>query len=357
MSLPAIEKTWQFNVNNVYQDISLNPDVDDAQELLLLIKAAFLGFASNPWVIDYSCDGTTAGTPGDGVDRWLTIADIELSASEGIAHAWMVLRNPVTGMEILWTMDASNNSARVMNIAWSPSSGFTGGTPTSNPSATDIIWLTRRIGSTPSTNRSYGVTQRGAAQRTAWHMMHSTDGDVTILIFCIDNNTTGFWYLGRPSDPVTGWVNPLVFLCIGKPETSTLTEAVDYDHLMRGADASDTCPRLTANVNNIAEGCRLNVSTYCCNPGSNFTTNVSTLGEAFGTVNEVTMEWDGYPHVLASITSGGRAPIGQMYDIRMASVGLQTGAHGTPTESLTRAVFGALIVPWGGPGIGIPLTA
>lgn len=66
MTLPVPDKTWQFNVNQVKP--TSDTVTTDCKTILLSIKKALTTFASNPWTVVGSSDGSTAGM--DAVDRW-----------------------------------------------------------------------------------------------------------------------------------------------------------------------------------------------------------------------------------------------------------------------------------------------
>lgn len=89
MSLPSLAKTWQFNANNSIA--AQGTALADNRRLWRTLKDALIGFATNPWVMRYSCNSVTAGTAGDGVDR-LTADSNFVWANDTVAHTWYVLR-------------------------------------------------------------------------------------------------------------------------------------------------------------------------------------------------------------------------------------------------------------------------
>lgn len=96
--------------------------------------------ANSVWTVRYSCDGTTAGTAGDGVDRWTsTFTPSKLvRAANGVAHSWMVLRNTFSGIElcidIVGTIDGNGTPAFARS-----SNPFTGGSTTTRPTASGVL--------------------------------------------------------------------------------------------------------------------------------------------------------------------------------------------------------------------------
>lgn len=97
----AYERTWQPmamqgpRVAVSAADIAGHYAWELAQMLLGRIGTATTGL----YTVYYSCDGSTAGTPGDTVDRWTgtyDLAKIPNSPAGTGSHGWMVLTRPIT---------------------------------------------------------------------------------------------------------------------------------------------------------------------------------------------------------------------------------------------------------------------
>jgi hypothetical protein len=132
MSIP-LDKIWQVSANNVVP-LSVGSGTQ-AERAYRTVKNAFVGFASGGWDVWYSCNGTVAGTAGDGVDRWSSDSDIKFAGS-GSPRSWIVLKNRTTGAQLLVT--CGQGKGQLWNFAGngfviSPSVGFTGGTTTTPP--------------------------------------------------------------------------------------------------------------------------------------------------------------------------------------------------------------------------------
>jgi len=100
--------------------------------------AVAIGAMTGKWAMYYSCDGVTAGTAGDGVDRLrsggagvCTETDFVYGAA-GSAHSWFVLYNATLGLYYLVSYEGADN--KNVRIAFSPNA-FTGGTTTARPTA------------------------------------------------------------------------------------------------------------------------------------------------------------------------------------------------------------------------------
>lgn len=81
-----------------------------------------------------SCNGSTVGTTDDGVNRWAARADI-VRNTPGNAHSWTKLL--LTGGLGQLVIDMDNTLDGSGSVYWSESAGFTGGTTTARPTATD----------------------------------------------------------------------------------------------------------------------------------------------------------------------------------------------------------------------------
>lgn len=155
------------------------------------MKQAFIGTiggsAAGAWTVRYSCDGVTAGTAGDGVDRWgaaYTPANIVRGAAAA-ARSWIVMRSPTlaTGsanggvpmtVEVLISFGDSAVDYNAV-IAYSKT-GFTGGTATVNPSATDM-WGGFSVAPTTSAAIAYS----SGARSNRLHALRSSSGDLVLF--------------------------------------------------------------------------------------------------------------------------------------------------------------------------------
>jgi hypothetical protein len=130
MTLIALAKTWDIDPNNVGGISQANRN--DHQHTLFQIKQALTGAGelTNPMTVVLSSDGATA----DASDNWLAFDDLDWNTA-GTPHGWIVLQMGAGGAQILW--DLNNVNERLMTTLWSPADGFTGGTTSARPTATD----------------------------------------------------------------------------------------------------------------------------------------------------------------------------------------------------------------------------
>src|SRR5512137_2583886 len=129
----VVQKTWQYDVNHTVVGASM---AAISAEVLLGIKQAMCGFASNPWTVVASSNAVVA----NGSDNWNTVADIVWALSPG-AHSWIVLEQAAMNggaFQVLLTCD--NGTAYRLGVFISPDGSY--GAPwqtTVDPSATYSI--------------------------------------------------------------------------------------------------------------------------------------------------------------------------------------------------------------------------
>lgn len=183
---PAYEKAWQFAVNRT---INVQPSNNQIQaELFLSIKNAWKGFTTQPWTVVGSND--TAAQALDGVDRLLAHGNI-------VTNAWIVLRQPGTGIQVCFFFTAN---ATAMTVVMSPAAGFTGGGLGARPTATDEIVIINAV------QWCSDLTNL----RVHAHVGHSTDGKHTYVFATTRSCVVSIWYFGAVTDPVAPWTLPFI---------------------------------------------------------------------------------------------------------------------------------------------------
>ena len=316
MALPTLSKTWQFNVNN--QTTAQGTALADARKTLRGIKDAMIGFATNPWTVRYSCDSVTAGTAGDGVDRWS--ADTNLVwANAGTAHSWIVLRQTGIGTTYELLISCENSTPSNLTLLTSIS-GFSGGSKTARPTATDELTVASSvqwINGTDSSNR--------------WSVMQSTDGQCTRILVGYGGNFTTLIVLDKPNNPTTGWSTPnFSALYWNGGGLNTNTTGI-FSTI--GPNARSRIGSVNGSVSLTIEGI-----------GNNFSTD-TTIGNI---ANEVDSSWDMWPLGIACITSGARGRHGSLFDLWAVSTVRASGDMIPADGSNQFAVFGNFVLPWNG---------
>lgn len=162
----TFEKTYQYVMN-----LAMNGS-NPGKNCLFFLKELLMGASytyknqaqgtitpTGLWTMYYSCDGTTAGTANDGVDRWTSTFDATkiVCNSPGNAHSWAVLKSPVGLGPVYMIIDCRDNTSQVA-ISFSKAAP-TGGSTTARPTATDewqaSVW--NPFSWFPGTGRMHGA--------------------------------------------------------------------------------------------------------------------------------------------------------------------------------------------------------
>lgn len=221
MSFPVRDKVWQFEVN-----LQSYLDSDDAEAtnkgLLLLIKNKLIGFALNPWIVE-SCSDSSAVGNNDQVDRWSDIGDIVHAIGN---HSWIVLKDPITGIEFCFDANDSTQSMRDATLVWSPAVGFgasnggTDGTIALRPIATDEFEL--------RDTTQWGPGETGF-EASVTHIWRSEDGECTRVAMMRDRSCRAYWDFSKAKDPISAW-DPAVVCSVLRDTSSRLTYGVMNDN-------------------------------------------------------------------------------------------------------------------------------
>jgi hypothetical protein len=302
---PALVKTWLANVNQSFP--TTGTQLTDARNLLWAIYQTLIGFGSNPMTVVSSNNFGSSGAL-----TW---------AAGGTAHSWIVLKQPATSAQVL--IACSNANSTNLNVSVSPSVGFTGGTTTADPTATDSFALL--------TNAAWGANAAAASYKL--HGLQASDGSISRILICQYLNTaagavvSGYFALEQPANTVSGWSNPVVGVWSG---TNSATQALTVGN-MRNAAA-------------FAGRGASTMALYC--------TSESAAGNyidvALYAPNDLSGEWAAPPIGLYSTTASNRGRHGSLYDIWWAN-GVFAPISGIGFNNASPwgyAAFGCFVMPW-----------
>jgi hypothetical protein len=333
MALPTLEKSYEFIVNQSFGGEGV---INDNRKGVLAVKNALIdGSFTVPWTVDYSCDSLTAGTPGDGIDRWIVFTDLDWAENDASsARSWIVI-NMSAGRQLLIECRGSGGSTtkhRKLRVMVSPGGLFTGGTTITRPTATDEQFLI--------SNEEWLAAQT-SAQPYKFHLIRSTDGETTILLGCHNNTTPLFFAECKVQDPVAGFSHPWGAV---QPAGGNGFSGCDHGSL-RDTQQFQMTTVVPAGVN---------FSGAWSSEG--FLSD--GIGQEMTLPNFFTNEWPLNPIGVACsnlVTGMGRH--GRIADLFYTSTALQDGdtieaVPASPTREW--AVFGDLVVPWNGT---VPLTS
>lgn len=329
MALPTLTKTWEFKVNQAITAtgtaLATNRTILKAIKDSLISSSDYVNGANvsttpaNMFTVRYSCDGTTAGSAGDGVDRWSDISKLNW-ANAGSAHSWMVLRQAAIGSnyEILISCEASAGNGQSLLIAVSPSAGFTGGTTLLRPTATDesviingTIWG--------------GVVNTDANVKL--HVFKSSDGECWRVFVANGGQINTSWIMEKSKSSNTSWANRGIALALGAgAATNTLSNNNLYslaNFYGRGASAMT-----------------MYLATMSCGPG--------LLNVLETNPDDLSSDWDFFGQQLFTITAGNKWCRGELNDVWYGSTTIASGdsfpLSVSPNSQFVQ--FGSLVFPW-----------
>lgn len=331
MTVPALIKTWQFQINQVVA--AQGSATITFHELYRVIKNLLKAFPTLPWTCSGSSDARTGplGSAGmDGIDRW-TSASVMEGAAAGSRHAWIVLRQTGVATNYEVCIDFNVNSSASASFIVSPSAGFTGGSVTNRPTATDEIVIVN------ATTMFSNVDTRHII-----HAWQSSDGQCTrVSVLRGGFNQCVFWLSDVPRNPVSGWTTPSVtaFIASGSGVAASYTN-------LNSTSLSGTRTR--------AAGVTATLTWSGESNGGAIWANFTDVGS---TLNDISGLFDFFGVGLASVTATVRGRHGELFDIYWAPNCVNQGDT-LPNDTASRrfAVFGNLIFPWTNDGTNVRLS-
>jgi hypothetical protein len=322
MPAPTKDKTWQFTIN--FGPILNATSLLTSQATLYQVKAAMIGFASNPWTVSGSSNSSTSGM--DATDRWVTSANLVWAAG---AHSWIVLRQAGIATKFEVCFDLNSGSDTLMTVVVSPAAGFgtanggTNGTTSARPTATD---------ETVVRNTTDWMT--GGSHLLHWvHVMQSSDGQCTRVLLCTSNAPHTLMIFDRVKNPVSGWTGTTAFFGLG-----CLGTAGNHITYAQYLDAK-------TNIN--FRHSSTNGQFYLVTPGY--------ISAAIGRANQglvphdITREWPLTPMTLYSDSTSLRGLWGTVYDLYWGSTSQNSmTSYEASGVSHSWAQFGEMVFPWDG---------
>lgn len=320
MTVPTLDKTWLFNVN---QSVGGTGAVlGDNQDCIFKIKNALKVLGSNPWVVWGSCDGQGGSTFGNGdmVDRWHSADSSHVVWAASGNHSWIVLLQSAGMGGAQVCIDLFNANSNNLTLVFSPGGLFAAGTATARPTASDELVLI---------SNTYWGGSSGAYYTKGLHVMVSNDGQCTRVILCRANICNGMWIFEKAKNPVAAWTAPYFAGAVGN---DTSTEVATYGNWNDGA-------RCVGRYGSASVSHYMTSAFY----GS------ATVGENQAYPDDNTIEWPINTIGLASGTSGHRGGRkGEVFDLYWGATAPQIGATYPEDASKQFAQFGHLIFPWNG---------
>ncbi len=322
MAAPSHIKTWQ-HINNVDHDKRTDFPVIFQEELYINVKNTMKAFPISPWIVDHSCDSITAGTPGDGVDRWISVTDL-VEATSGV-HSWIVLTQPgMDGLQICIDFN-TDNSFDSWSIIISATGDFSGGTTSARPTSSDDVVCVDKDDSGLSVKETY-----------VYGMM-SSDGSCTRLFFSASQVIAGYLFIETVKDPVDGWVDPYVVFADGE---STPVGAMNYTLIKGNTSLNGSA--------NFSGGASENTISMSMEGYRNRALGENASGTTYSvSQNEFSNAFDMFPVGIFCHVKPSRGRHGELFD--MYSVSDATGdGELFPIDDDTQQwiVLNSLCLPW-----------
>lgn len=314
MPLPKLDKSWQFDLNQVYvlQDglqallRSLIRGIKDS----LVVRLGSRVEITSPWSVTQSSDGVSV-SEGD-----LWTSDSALTWGDDYTlGSWIVLQQPgVTTSSQICILLHSEDQLRVI---WAPR-GFDLGTLSERPKALVEMVL--------SSSWQSGVL----TSNVILHAMQSTDGQCTRVIAYCAGAPIVAWLFDRARNPVANWQEP----------AAALASLWDGDDLLSyAALQSPSEPRLWGHGD---APMQLFMST------ESFGQSAGAVGALLDGPNDFDQSWPLTPIGVASLTGGQRGRHGELFDLWFGSTGAQDGDTYPANETRQFVQFGHLVFPWDG---------
>jgi hypothetical protein len=321
VALPTLVKTWNYDVNKLYA--TTGTATTDYQQTLRGIKNSLKAFASG-WTVVGSSNSVTAGL--DATDRWSTNGDLVWAAA-GNAHSWIVLKQTGLATNFQLCIDLNNASPSAISMVASPNAGFTGGSTTARPTATDEI---------AALSQDNWITSGFVTFTARVHAWQSNDGQCTRVVGHIGGVPTLFWIFDKAQAPVTGWTYAVV---AGASKGADGTNGV-----LRYADWWSASSWLGGRTPNGTFNAYLSCEGF----------NGAAFGANLVIQNELDSNWPLVPMAIVSTTAGSRGRLGSVFDLWYGSTAI--GEGDTYPDDATRQFvqFGHFVFPWNG---SVPLMA
>lgn len=317
MPMPTLAKTWQHSQVSVSALGSLALQNADT---MFRLKNALVSFGTLPWTVVSSSDSSTAGAS----DKWLAAANC-VWANSGSNHSWIVLKQTgiASNFQICIDLNVSAVNGSQIALIVSPSAGFTGGSITARPTATDEAAL--------YTARTWSYGTAAAAQQFTY--MQSTDGQCTRFIVWKGAVAAACWVLDKPQGlpaSLSGWASPFVALVQGTSGGDF--DAATYANLNGG---SGNNLRLRADSSGTVASC------FLAAEGSS-----ATAGQNQTVANEASSEWPLAPVAVTSDTNQARGRWGYLADCWLGSTTPVSGDVYPASGTKTLITVGDLVLPW-----------
>jgi hypothetical protein len=357
MALPILEKTWQFALN--LQNTMDGNGTNDLRKIFLRMKNAMLAMGLSPWTVVGSSNASSANMTGTdllSIPSDIVFGQAIIGGGPAVnPYSWIVLRQPglnggtqvCFGFPVGFGNGGINDGleANFISMAFSPTAGFTGGSTTARPTASDEILMGQ-----DSSEGTYWISESGfpPTRQYVVHVMQSTDGACTRIIGCHDGIMSCFISLEALGNSISGWNNPVIETLASINNSSNSTNLMDqamWYNTFRPIDSASGHGFWAKG--NIANPLQLKI-------GTEWHHNSEPM-IADNYINEISNEYPLTPIGIHNVDLSGytasigeRGRYGHLFDIWM-SVPLLTSGDNIPSGGSKQfVVVGDFVLPWDG---------
>jgi len=332
MPAPITVKTYNFLVNQLILDDEtfLNNADRTNRELMYKLKESLIESASSPvvtspWQVIASSDGSTA----DLTDRWNDPdTDLVWSATN---RSWILLRQPAIAggaLEILIDLNTTSNHGARCTIWISDTAFPTGGIAPNSPPTPPTE--ARQI---KNASVWQGRDSTDSVQ-TRLHVIRSTDGEVTRVLFCNQQNTVAMWSFEKPRDSVSGWNLPYI---------ASVGSSIVLNEILTAANFNDSSLNLYTRTEQPGGGAHQDINFYFS--GRGVTTGLVT--QFYNSPNRISGQLPMNPCNYFSLTGGAAGRHGRAFDLWWGLTNRSPGQT-YPGGARDFVQFGEIIFPWDG---------
>lgn len=322
MAFPPRVKTWQMALNQLASGNFTTAPLN----LIFQIKNTLKSFAQLPWLVRGSSNSVAGAM--DGVDRWAAIGNVVHGANSSSARSWIVLEQQATKLQMLVDLNGTDGSFPNDwgDVFWSNAAGFTGGSNTARPTATDE-YPDAAAGHTTFTVGGFFAAQR-------YHVFHSTDGCNTMVVGRNSAiNVCTMWLLGRLASPAPGWSHPNVVCLTNGQGNPSVHHACGMSNLTTLPSYAEKQGGGWCKVFQVAEA----------------TGPVVTLGAVASTPDDINSGWPVYPIGYYTEDATLFGPLGEWPDLwAPAKAGFADGDYFPDDGSRQAVMMGNYLFPWDG---------
>jgi hypothetical protein len=323
MTLPTLDKTWEFDLNNV---LNSGVAVTNIKDALLALKTAIVAAG---WSVVASSDAVAYGNS----DKWIDTGDLVWNTAAN-ARSWCELQADfgLNVFRVLLECQTSSVASYPGSLKVSVAQdAFTGGTTTVSPTSTSETIISTAASSAATQFFPNNTTQ------TVWHSINSDDHECFRWILCQSSKATSFLIFDRMKNPLV--TEPNEYVAAAKKWANSATDKTTLANF-------NTAAGLAAwDSGNGAVSYYMTVEFCGTTP---ITTGLNGVNPDDGSA------WPLCPIGLVTLTDTSFAygRNGEIYDLwwgcSSAAPGPITGSAYDGAGSLEFAQFGHLVFPWDG---------